>query len=68
MKIVRPMTPLCRRMLEDMQIRNDSPHTIDSSLRSVAQFAKHFGVSPDRLAWNRTHPHLSTPSVERRVR
>jgi len=36
-------------MLEDMQIRNDSPHTIDGYLRYAAQFAKHFGTSPDRL-------------------
>ena len=49
MKIVRPMTPLRRRTLEDMQIRNFSPHTIDGYLRYVARFAKHFGVSPDRL-------------------
>jgi integrase/recombinase XerD len=49
MKIIRPMSPLRRRMLEDMQIRNYSPHTIDGSLRYVAQFAKHFGTSPDRL-------------------
>lgn len=49
MKIIRPMTPLRQRMLEDMQIRNDSPHTIDGYLRYVAQFAKHFHTSPDRL-------------------
>ena len=49
MKIVRPMTPLRQRMLQDMQIRHDSPHTIDGSLRYVAQFAKHFHTSPDRL-------------------
>ena len=48
MKIIRPMTPLRQRMLEDMQIRNDSPHTIDAYLRSVAQCAKHFHISPDR--------------------
>src|SRR6266567_6324681 len=49
MKIIRPMPPLRQRMLEDMQIRNYSPHTIDGYLRYVAQFAKHFGTSPDRL-------------------
>jgi site-specific recombinase XerD len=35
-------------MLEE-QIHNDSPHTIDGYLRSVAQFAKHFVTSPDHL-------------------
>ena len=49
MKIIQPMPPLRRRMLEDMQIRNYSPHTIDGYLRYVAQFAKHFDTSPDRL-------------------
>ena len=50
MKIIRPLSPLRRRMLEDMQIRNYSPHTIDGYLRYVAQFAKHFHTSPDRLS------------------
>jgi integrase len=49
MKIIRPMSPLRRRMFEDMQIRNYSPHTVDGYLRYVAQFAKYFGTSPDRL-------------------
>ncbi len=49
MKIVRPLTPLRRRMLEDLQIRNYSPHTVDAYLRAVAQFAKHFRTAPDRL-------------------
>src|SRR6516162_1423090 len=43
--IHRPMPPLRRRMLEDMQIRHYSPHTIDGYLRYMAQVAKHFGIS-----------------------
>src|SRR5262249_24832645 len=57
MKIIRPMSPLRRRMLEDMQIRNYSPHTIDGYLRYVAQFAKHFHTSPDRLGPEHIRPY-----------
>jgi len=49
MKIHRPMTPLRQRMREDMQLRNDSPHTIAGYLRYAAQCAKHFHPSPDHL-------------------
>src|SRR5712691_5706097 len=45
MKIIRPLTPLRQRMLEDLQIRNYSPHTIDGYLRYVDQCAKHFRTS-----------------------
>jgi integrase/recombinase XerD len=43
------MTPLRRRMLEDMEMRNLSPNTQKNYLRQVAQFAVHFGKSPDQL-------------------
>ncbi len=43
------MTELRQRMLEDLQIRNYSPSTVKSYVRSVADFAKHFKRSPDQL-------------------
>jgi integrase/recombinase XerD len=43
------MTPLRQRMLEDMQVRNLSPHTQRAYVEHVARFARHFGRSPDVL-------------------
>jgi site-specific recombinase XerD len=43
------MTPLRRRMIEDMQVRNFSPITQRSYLEQVSRFARHFGHSPDTL-------------------
>jgi site-specific recombinase XerD len=36
-------------MLEDLQVRNLSPHTQDAYLQQVSRFARHFGHSPAGL-------------------
>ena len=43
------ISPLRRRMIEDMTIRNLSPATQQSYLYAVSKFSRHFGHSPDRL-------------------
>ena len=43
------MTSLRQRMLEDMQVRNLSPHTQRSYVEQVSRYARHFDRSPDDL-------------------
>ena len=43
------MTPLRQRMLEDLCRHNYAPRTQQTYVAHIARFARHFGVSPDRL-------------------
>jgi integrase/recombinase XerD len=43
------MTELRRSMLEELQLRNYSPRTVEVYIRCVANFAQYFKLSPDRL-------------------
>lgn len=43
------ISPLRRRMMEDMTVRNLSPATQRSYLHAVSKFSRHFGRSPDHL-------------------
>ena len=43
------MTSLRRRMTEDMQLRNLSPHTQATYVQQVSLFARHFNKSPELL-------------------
>ena len=43
------VSPLRRRMIEDMTVRNLSPATQRSYVHAVTKFSRFFGCSPDRL-------------------
>ena len=43
------ISPLRRRMIEDMTVRNLSPATQRSYVHAVAKFSRFFGRSPERL-------------------
>jgi len=43
------ISPLRRRMIDDMMVRNLSPATQQSYIYAVAKFSRHFNRSPERL-------------------
>jgi Phage integrase, N-terminal SAM-like domain len=43
------ISPLRRRMIEDMTVRNLSPATQQSYLNAVSKFSRYFGRAPDLL-------------------
>ena len=49
------ISPLRRRMIEDMTVRNLSPATQQSYLNAVSKFSRYFGRSPDRLGLEDVH-------------
>jgi site-specific recombinase XerD len=61
------MTPLRRRYIDDMTLRNLAPRTIDTYVERVAQFARHFGTSPERLGMTEVRDYLLHLIQQRRV-
>ena len=61
------MTRLRRRMTEDLILRNRSPKTIRLSINGVADFARHFHTSPDRLGPEHLRSYLLHLVQERQV-
>lgn len=61
------MTPLRQRMIEDMQVRNLSPRTIECYTYHVSRFAQHFGRSPDKLGPDEVHAYQVHLVQERKV-
>lgn len=49
------ISPLRRRMIEDMTVRNLSPATQRSYINAVRKFSRFFGRSPDRLDLDDVH-------------
>ena len=46
---LKAVSPLRRRMIDDMSLRNLSPANQRSYLHAVTKFSRYFGRSPDRL-------------------
>ena len=47
--MIKPISPLRQRMIDDMTMRNLSPSTQETYIRAVAQFSTFHRRSPDKL-------------------
>ena len=61
------MTPLRQRMIEELELRNLSPKTIQLYVQNIARFAKHFGKSPQLLGPEAVRTYLLYLVQERKV-
>ncbi|MBE3123715.1 MAG: site-specific integrase [Planctomycetes bacterium] len=61
------MTPLRQRMIEDMRIRNLSPHTQATYVLQVSLFARHFGKSPEDLGPEEVRAYQVHLTAERKL-
>jgi integrase/recombinase XerD len=52
------MTPLRKRMIQEMSLRNFAPKTVELYVDNVAKFAKHFGQSPELLGQEQVREYL----------
>ena len=61
------MTALRQRMLEELTLRNYSPKTVTTYVNHVAQFARHYGRSPETLAKEDVRKYLLYLLQERKL-
>jgi len=61
------MTSLRKRMIEEMELRNFAPKTIELYVGNVAMFARHFGKSPEQLGYEEVRQYLLYLVQEKKV-
>jgi integrase/recombinase XerD len=61
------MTPLRRRMIDDMMLKNLSTRTINTYISRVSNFARHFGRSPQHLGRDDVRSYLLHLVQEKKV-
>jgi site-specific recombinase XerD len=52
------MTPLRQRFIDDLQLRNRSPRTIEVYVHHLKEYARYFGQSPDQLGLDHAHRYI----------
>lgn len=52
------MTPLRKRMIEELQLRGYADRTVEAYVHTVSQLAQHYGRSPDRITEEEVREYL----------
>src|SRR3982074_1141021 len=52
------MTPLRQRFIEDLQLRNRSPRTIETYVFHLKEIARYYHLSPEQLSAEQVHRYL----------
>src|SRR4051794_31401990 len=52
------MTPLRQRFIEDLQLRNRSPKTVEVYVYHLREYARYFNQSPDQLSLDHAHRYI----------
>ena len=63
----KPMSPLQKRMVEDMCLQRFSPTTQDSYVRAVKLLTRHYGKSPDLLTEEEIRAYFVHLTCERKL-
>jgi site-specific recombinase XerD len=61
------MTPLRQRFIEDLQLRNRSPRTLEVYVYHVREYATYFSQAPDQLTLDQAHRYILYLLHEKRV-
>jgi site-specific recombinase XerD len=61
------MTPLRKRMIEDLQLRGYADRTVEAYVRAVAQLARFHGRSPDQLTEDQVREYFLHLATVRKV-
>jgi len=61
------MTTLRRQMIEEMQLRGYAPSTVEGYVHSVAQLARHYHRSPDKLTEDEVRRYLLHLKLDKNI-
>lgn len=61
------MTPLCKRMIRELELRRKAPTTVTSYVKAVEELARYYRRSPDRISTEEIRSYMHFLIVEKKL-